>query len=262
VQGVGVLQHATAGFSALQMGANREEAEKVLGIKPKKKRRPADDASFFERPWVLLTGFVLALAAVIWFLLPLSEETLRKRAERDLASADWIDWNDARDAYLYSIVERFPNGKHLEWAKEKIDWVDMQDAERLIDRNQRMGIAPKSEAERRYVEAKKFEDFGDRASALDKYRAIVRILSDKESDRPIINLARRQQRAIEATPLDANQLQKLLLSKLDEANQCYEKSDVVAAKQIWESIINLYEGNQELSPLVKQAQERLIDLKK
>jgi serine/threonine protein kinase len=260
VEGVGVLQHAAAGFSALQMGATREEAEKVLGITPKKKPE-SDGASFFERPWVLLTGFAIAVAAVIWFMLPLSEEALRKRAENNLASKDWIDWSDARDKYLYSMVERFPEGKHVNWAKEQIEWVDMQDAERRIDRNQRMGIAPKSEPERRYVEAKTFEDFGDSLTALEKYRGIVNLLSDEESDRPIINLARRQLRAIESRPLDANQLQKLLIAKLDEANRLYERSDVVAAKRIWESIVNLYEGNRNLAPLVERAQERLVNLK-
>ena len=193
--------------------------------------------------------------------MPLSEETLRKRAEVNLASQDWIKWNDARDTYLYSMVERFPEGKHTEWAKEQIEWVDMQEAERQIERHQRMGVAPKSEPERRYVEAKTFEDFGDRITALEKYRGIVKLFTESEEDRPIINLARRQLRAIEASPLDANQLQKLLTAKLEEANVLYEKSDVVAAKQIWESIVNLYESNRALSPLVSKAQERLASLK-
>lgn len=262
VEGVGVLQHATAGFSPLQMGVNRDEAEKVLGIKPKKKRREGDEVSFFERPWVLMVGFLVAVAAVVWFLLPLSEDGMRQRAEKQLARTDWIEWHDARDVYLQAMVERFPDGKHAEWAREQIDWVDMQEAERRIERNQRMGITPKSEPERRYVEAKQFEDFGDRATALDKYRGIVKLLSDDEADRPIINLARRQLRAIEATSLDGNQLQNLLLSKLNEADKLYEKSDVVGAKQIWESMVNLYAGNQELAPLIKQAETRLSNLKK
>ncbi len=261
-QGVGVLQHAAAGFSPLQLNVNREEAEKVLGVKPAKKPKKESEASFFEKPLVLLFAFAAALGAVIWFLLPLSEDTLRARAEKQLASKEWLDWNDARDAYLLQIVERYPQGKHVEWAKEQIDWVEMQEAERRIDRNQRLGRQPGSEAEKRYVEAKQFEDFGDRATALDKYRAIIKILSDDEQDRPIINLARRQMRAIESSPPDANQLQKLLQAKLVQADALYEKSNVVGAKQIWESIVQLYEGNQELTPLVVQAQTRIAGLRK
>ncbi len=42
-EGVGVLQHATSGFSPLQLRqTNRSEAEKVLGIKPKKTRKPRE----------------------------------------------------------------------------------------------------------------------------------------------------------------------------------------------------------------------------
>jgi eukaryotic-like serine/threonine-protein kinase len=261
-QGVGVLQHVAAGFSPLQMNVNREEAEKVLGIRPKKKSRRESETSFFEKPWVLLSAFAVALTAVIWFLLPLSEDTLRARAERQLASKDWIDWSDARDAYLMQIIERFPSGKHVEWAKGQVEWVEMQEAERRIERNQRLGRQPSSEAEKRYVEAKQFEDFGDRATALDKYRGIIRILSDKEEDRPIINLARRQLRGIESSPPDANQLQKLLQSKLAQADALYEESDIVGAKQIWESIVNLYDGNQELEPLVQRAETKLDKLRR
>ena len=55
-QGVGVLQHATAGFSPLQLQADRNEAEKVLGIKPKKKKKKHADGDFFDQAWVLLVG--------------------------------------------------------------------------------------------------------------------------------------------------------------------------------------------------------------
>ena len=37
-EGVGVLQHAASGFSPLQLKVDRKEAERVLGIRPEKKR--------------------------------------------------------------------------------------------------------------------------------------------------------------------------------------------------------------------------------
>jgi eukaryotic-like serine/threonine-protein kinase len=262
-QGIGVLQHATSGFSPLQMNVDRTEAERVLGIKqPKKKKKRSDASSPFENPILLIVAFAIAVSAVVWFLLPPGESNLRAKAEKYLASKEWIDWNDARDKYLLQLVERFPQGEHSNWAKEQIDWVNMMDAERRIDRNIRMGKTPSSEAERRYVEAKQFEDFGDRVTALSKYHAIVKILSDKEEDRPVINLASRQIKAIEANPQDANQLQKLLMGKLDEARALYDASDVSGAKQIWKSIVDLYEGNEETKPLVEAAQRKLDELKK
>ncbi len=59
---VGVLQHATAGFSPLQLAADRSEAEKVLGIKHKKERSERESTPFFERPLILFTALVLAVA--------------------------------------------------------------------------------------------------------------------------------------------------------------------------------------------------------
>lgn len=261
-QGVGVLQHATAGFSPLQLKVDRAEAERVLGVKQTKKKRNAEASTpLHEQPWILASAFAIAIGAVIWFMLPLGEATLRARAEKQLASREWIDWNDARDKYLEALVERFPDGQHAAWAKEKIDWVDMQEAERRIERNQRLGRPSSSEAEKRYVEAKQFEEFGDRATALDKYRAIVKILSDDQQDRPIINLARRQIESIESSPPDANQLQKLITAKLAEAETLYAESSIAAAKQIWKSIVDLYDGNKELAPLVQQALARMDSLK-
>ena len=120
-QGVGVLQHVTAGFSPLQLKGDREEAEKVLGIKPQRNRQRSE-TPFFERPWVLVLGLLAALTAVVWFLLPLGEETLRRRAVALLppASEEWMQWNEARDNYLTGLVERFPESKYTEWANEQI----------------------------------------------------------------------------------------------------------------------------------------------
>ena len=95
-QGVGVLQHATAGFSPLQMNVDRGEAEKVLGIKPKKKKKKkAQSDSVFENPLVLIVCLVAAIGGVTWFLWPPSEAQLVAEAKELLASEDYNDWNYA-----------------------------------------------------------------------------------------------------------------------------------------------------------------------
>ena len=44
---------------------------------------PEDEAaSFFDQVWVLLLALVGAIGLIIFFLLPASESTLRKRAEQ------------------------------------------------------------------------------------------------------------------------------------------------------------------------------------
>ena len=75
-EGVGVLQHAAAGFSPLRLNIDRQEAEKVLGIKPEKE--PAQPGSSpWESPWLLAAGLLVALV-VVWFLLPPGENQLQR----------------------------------------------------------------------------------------------------------------------------------------------------------------------------------------
>ncbi len=259
-QGVGVLQHATAGFSPLQLKTDRDEAEKVLGIKPKKKQSERETA-FFERPLVLLTGLVLALAAVVWFLLPLGEDTLRQRAEPLLASETPTDWSEARDAYLVNLLDRFPAGKHADWASEKVEWVDAREAERRLDRDERLGRKDNwTQAQLQYAEARGYERFGDMASAIDKYRAIISLFGNQTDDRSLVTLAREGiQRIREQGTTD---LQTFLEAKLAEAQTAYDKARVAEAKLKLESILELYDGNQEVAPLVQQAQAQLDAMSK
>ncbi|HBE67549.1 MAG TPA: hypothetical protein DDW52_05300, partial [Planctomycetaceae bacterium] len=133
-EGVGVLQHATSGFSPLQMQVDRDEAEKVLGIKRKKKKKKRQsDENFLENAWVLVGGLILAVGAIAWFLWPLSESTLRSRSEALLASESSLDWNDARRDYLQQLVDRFPGTNSAEWAQEKIEWVEARNIERAME---------------------------------------------------------------------------------------------------------------------------------
>ena len=55
-----------------------------------------------------------------------------------------------------------------------------------------MGRTPAHEGERLYCKALRFEQFGDRLTALDKYQGMVSVLKPEGDDRPFVLLARRQ----------------------------------------------------------------------
>jgi serine/threonine protein kinase len=261
-EGGSVAQHAVSGFSPLQMNTNRAEAEKALGIKKKKKRRRDDEEiddrpNLWERPSVLSVA-LLALVAVITYLVwPLSESQLKVRAESLMSRDDAIIWNDARDKYLYQMLERFPEGRHADWAQEQLDLIEMRNAEDRMRRNMRVGREPTSEGERKFAEANRFERFGDRVTALDKYKGIVKLLKDESKERPFVNLAKRQIAQLESNPPSIEELRRFLQEKLVEADTMYKDGDVLGARQIWEGIVSLYNGNQEMISFVEQAQTRL-----
>lgn len=258
-EGVGVLQHATAGFSALQLNVDRSEAEKLLGIKPKKEK-PVRQHSFFESAGVLVVGLVLAIMGIVWFMLPPSEAKLFSKSEQYLASEKWVDWNQARDVYLRQLVERFPDGPHADWAYEKINWVNAREAERRMERDERLGRKDNwTPAQIKYAEARGFERFGDQVSALEKFRAIQNLFADQAEAKPIIFLAGEGiQRIREAG--EAGSLPALLTKKMQQAQEAYDRAQIANAKLTWEAIVELYSGNQQVAPIVQLAQDRLDEM--
>ncbi len=261
-EGVGVLQHATSGFSPLQLKqTSRSEAEKVLGIKPKKERKPRE-LPIWESAIALSIALMLCIGLVVWLVLPLSRQTLRARSEKLMASKEYDDWDYARDLYLSDLVTRFPETEDAQWARTQIDFVDSIDSQRRLERMARLNRTPDREIERRYLDAWRYEQFGDRVTALAMYRSLIKILSDDPADRPVVTLAQRRIAELESLPPESDALKRLLLSKLKEADELYKKSSVRAAREIWESIVSLYAENQELAEPVTIAKSKLEELKK
>ena len=58
------------------------------------------------------------------------------------------------------------------------------------------------------------------------------------------------------------ELREFLKAKLGEAESYFASGDVLSAKTIWESIVNLYNGNEEMKAIVVQAQGRLDQFKR
>ena len=262
--GMGVAEHSLSGFSALQLNTSKAEAEKALGLKKKKKRRLDDEDSYdkpglFERPLVLLGLLAAAICLITFLVWPAGEKTLRARAQKLMDSQDVSSHNDARDLYLYPLIERFPGSENAIWAEEQLDLIAMENAEAKIQSNRRFGREPSTEGERKYVEAfYGFEQFGDRVTALQKYKGIVSLLKTEEKERPFVNLARRQIVKIESEPGSGTEdLRRFLMEKLDRADAMYKNGDAIGAKQIWDGIINLYNGNKELLPILERAQTRI-----
>ena len=267
-EGMGVAEHAVSGFSALQLNTDRAEAEVALGRKKKKRRRRGnseedqDQPGLFERPIVLLGLLVAAICLIAFLVWPLSEKTLRARAERLMANEDVSSHNEAQDKYLLQLIDRFPDSESATWAKEQLLLVEMENAEAKMQSNIRRKREPSTEGERKYVEAMQTKKFGDLATALEKFEGIVNLLKSEENERPFVNLAKRQIAEINAKPLGGtNEVKRFLMDMLDQAEKLVEKGDVVGAKQIWEGIVNLYIGNKEYLPIVERAQARLGKLK-
>jgi serine/threonine-protein kinase len=191
---------------------------------------------------------------------PLSEDKLFAKAKPLMDSESTGDWVRA-DGYLQQIRERFPETKYADQIAE----FDKRRA--MFQRTQRIrnleltGDLPKTEIERRFLEAWRFEKFGDRLTAWEKYDALVKAFpkSDDRDDQAYIDLAQQRIAKFRSTAdasQDGQKLSSIVRKRLDDAKS-RAATDPVAARALLDSIITLYDGNQEVQPLVDEAREQI-----
>jgi hypothetical protein len=258
----GVAEHASAGFSPLAVTNQRDRdvARALLGrdaIDLDEKDSHALAIDWHDQPWLLIAGLVAVAGLFVWTLWPLNEDRMRSRAEALLVQQSRTAMNQAKSTYLEPMLQKFPDGEHIDWVKEQIDRVDMLQAEHALDVKIKRNLPLQNEGERLYAEASQFERFGDAATALDRYRSMQTLLTDDEQYRPFVNLARRQIARIRYDGVDADEAVTMIQAKLSEADDLQASGKVVAARQIWYSIVELYGNNDNVAPLVEKAQAKL-----
>jgi serine/threonine-protein kinase len=255
LQNTSTLQQAVDGQpSTIMLTQDAAEARKVLGTK---KRKRKSKTPFFQSTWFLAACFLLVVGLITWAFWPPGESRLFRSAEPLMATNDPFQWQTARQKYLDAYQRRFPEGPHAAQVQEWIDMIEMDTTEKRFKANMHRGRDPASEAERLYRQAWRYEEFGDRITALEKYESMVHLLGDKPESRPFVNLARRQIAAIEQAGLDKNERIEIVNAALAKADKSYEEGDTLAARKTWNSIVTLYAANRELEPQVERAQARL-----
>ncbi len=236
---------------ALSQISDPEELKKLLGKKRKKKKATGP---IWERSWFLMLCLSLLLGGVVWSLMPMSEEQLFAKAQPLMASDDPVKWQEAYDRYLKSQLERFPDGKHADAARDHRDKIEMHRTERGMETRGKLGQDPKSEAERLYLKAREFERFGDNVTAREQFRAMIELLKDREEDRPFRNLAKRQLAGLEAAGAGSVDRKQIVDAALKKAREQFLAGKKHIAEETWLSIIKLYDGNAEFSDEVAEAQ--------
>lgn len=258
-----VAAATSAGFSPLDVDnqSERDQVRKLLGRDPISYSDDItrDGSSWFEKAPFLIVALLSLVGITTWLMWPLSEDELRRRAEQTLATETRASLSQARSRYLEPMLRRFPDGEHADWARGQLDEIDMLQAENALQTKLKRRLRLGSEAERLYARASEFEQFGDRVQALDDYRAIVELFGDDPESRPFVNLARRQIAAIQNDTQDVTEgkAAAIINRQLEKADGLYRSGETVAAKRIWYSIVELYDGNEEVAGLVEQAQAKL-----
>lgn len=252
------LEAATAA-TVLTNAKDVEELKAALG-KTKKKKKKKDNSPFYERTWFLGLCLALVVAVIVWSFLPPGEDAMMARAEKLMASEFTLDHVRARDDHLKAMLKRFPDGKHAVQAQKLIVDVDKEETLNKMRARVKLRQPPLNEAELQYLNAENFLKFGDRVTALRKYRSIVDLFKDKDEFRIYVLLAQDEVDKIVAQAGDET-LASFLNKRLQDADASQKSGKLSEAEAIWTSIKTLYEDNEEAAAHVAYARKRLADPK-
>jgi hypothetical protein len=259
--GAAVATHAVSGFSSLKVDADKQEVRRLLGGNYREASQQSDRPPIWESPLVIGAGLVIAVAILGFFaylgLRPKSEEELFARAKKLMAAETAHDYQVAKEECLEPLVKRFPEGKYRVEVEEMLERVSMRETEGNLRLLSKLGREPPTEAGRQYQRAREYEQYGDRATALERYQAIVELFAKSAEDRPFVLLAKRQIAQLEESAQSGSGRAQFLQQKLEEARRMMADGNGLQARTLLLSLIRLYENNAEVAGLVKKAKEML-----
>lgn len=255
-----VSSHTVSGGpKTIEIDQDATELIKLLkGDKKKRRKKKKTHSPFYDQAWFLAVCLLLLIGGVSWTLWPPSEQELFASAQPLMESSEPYKWKDAQRMYLQPLLERFPDGHYAQQAREFIEKIEVHDVEQRAKKTLRLGGEPKSEAERLFLEAYRFEQFGDRVTALEKYAGMTELLKNRKDDQSYVRLARQHIAAIEQAGTEAADRSQLVSDALTRAEGLYAEGKVVEARTIWNSIVTLYASNLEMEPQVREARARLV----
>jgi tetratricopeptide (TPR) repeat protein len=234
------------------------DGTQVRNLLKKKKRKKGETGPIYERIWFLGAALAAVVAFIAWGFWPESEEKLFSRVRPIMESENASEWDRAaRD--LTKLQERFPAGQYASTVQQYVDKIEMHKAEERLRMKNRLGKDPTSEGERLYAQARQYELFGDRVTALEKYESMIQVLGDGADSRPYVNLARRQKAQIESASERVPDRVKIVNEAMKKAEELYNEGNLVEARKMWNSVVSLYGNNRELKPQVRRARARLED---
>jgi hypothetical protein len=225
---------------------------------PARKKRPKSDAPFYERTWFLASCLLAALVLVVWLLRPPSDETLIQRARARMETDSRTAWEEARSRYLEPLLARYPDSPYAAEAQAYIDRIDIERARARLRLNRELGRSPTTAAERDYIRCLEYAETGDWSTAASLLEALAERYAGQPREEPLVKLARRtaeEFRAEHPQPVPAEQF---LRSRLDEAARLQSQGHVLEARRLLLRLIDLYQQQAEVAPLVEEARTLLV----
>jgi eukaryotic-like serine/threonine-protein kinase len=257
--GMSATQQAISGHRGMfKVDSDRSD---IMRLKKHMQTTQRDNSPFYERVWFLALCLLVLVAGGWWSLRPPSEANLIARIRPLMESESTVDWKEA-EGLVAQLLDNYPETQFTSEIEEFNERYAMYRADTRARNNERLGRPADSEVERLYTEARKIEHMGDRLTAWQKYEALLSLFgkSDDEFDRAFVGLARQRINNIKTDPEGGKSQLDFVRDQISKAKQLQRSGDLLEARRVLNSVVEFYDGNQELQPLVDQARSLMHSL--
>jgi hypothetical protein len=194
---------------------------------------------FLNKPVVLVLLFVLCAGSIVWGLWPASAEALFQRGAALMRSEDPDDWETAWDQYFQKLGERFPDHAHQEEVEQFRQRIEDQKAQKdAASAARKAGVL--TEAHWFYEEGLRQRQQGQTAAAEQTWRNLVRLFGGVASEKPWVELARKELAGTGKPEPTAEQRWEPVRKALEHARQLRDEGKRGEADEVWRGVEALY----------------------
>jgi serine/threonine-protein kinase len=215
-------------------------------------------SAIFNNTYVLIALLALLIAGGFWWFRPRqpTPEEVFARSEAVLEQEPGTQWLAVRKD-LEALVAADPEtwAERVDPLLKKIELYELTRWARGARSSKKS--APRSEGERLLQLALHYRQIGDLARAERTLVALHALLSGDERQAKLDELAAKLLDEVRGQLAGADDRDSLLQGSLDRAAVKFEAGDVPAARDIWNSIIELYGDDPAATGFVNQAREAL-----
>ncbi len=221
--------------------------------------------SFFDNVWVLIgLLLLLVLGGVLWHQSrQLTPEELFARGEELMQRNPGPAWDEARAKYFKPLVE-LDGGEWSSRVAPYIDRIDASEVERRLMGNglRRNPTRPESEIERFLQQALEERDRGDAAAAEQTLVSLAALLGDDPAQDYWRRVTQQFLRELRERPEQDNndgEPYALLTAALARAAELEKQGELEQARNVWNSIVRLYDADPGAAEHVAAARRKLAE---
>ncbi|MEZ6128150.1 MAG: serine/threonine-protein kinase [Planctomycetaceae bacterium] len=244
----------------------------------KKKKKKKKKGPFHEQTWFLVTCLLALLGATVWLLLPPGEDWYAEKWREAMSSGDQYAQRSSLEKHVDAYLERFPDGKHVDAAREVSDKLHANILEPQLRNLAKLKTPVEPPFKAECVAAATMEDEeglyyfiswdnvpekdlqANPLPAMQRWHRLIQKSAgmDRNDDqtRWLIQVCRNHHDYFRRKLIESPRAEEFLRERMLEAEELMAKGDRSAALEIWQYVISEFDRVQRFKTFYDYASQR------